>query len=179
MRISISSAYIAAILAAGTVPIGSDSIFAAEINPPFTPTTVAPSTDLKSDAINHLREFTLATSEETVLGGKAAMLMGLVETNQSVPTEQVSVALTDEIRFFTVSIVPDSDDIILTVKRDAAVRKMYLTNSKFLLRAAIVHEDGTPRLVPNEQAAAGFESLLMFWIEKSKSLQAGHTGHVH
>lgn len=134
---------------------------------------------VESDAINDLREFTLAASEDTVLGGKAAMLLGLVETNRSVPTKQVSVALTDEIRFFTVSTVPNSDDIILTIKKDAAVRKMYLTNSKFLLRAAVVHEDGAPHLISNEQAAAGFEALLMFWIEKSKSLRTGQAGHVH
>ena len=141
------------------------------------PITVALFTDVDRDAINHLREFTLATSEETVLGGKAAMLMGLVETSRSVPTKQISVALTDEVRFFTVSIVPDTDDIILTVKRDAAVRKMYLTNSKFFLRAAVVHENGTPRVISNDQAVAGFEALLAFWIEKAKNLQAGH--HVH
>lgn len=128
----------------------------------------------KSDAINHLRAFTLATSEDTVLGDKTAMLLGLVETNRSVPTKQVSVALTDNIRFFTVSTVPDSDDIILTIKQDAAVRIMYLTNSKLLLRAAAVHENGTPHLISNEEAAAGFEALLMFWVEKSKSLQGGH-----
>lgn len=128
----------------------------------------------KSDAINHLRAFTLATSEDTVLGDKTAMLLGLVETNRSVPTKQVSVALTNDIRFFTVSTVPNSDDIILTIVQDAAVRIMYLTNSKLLLRAAAVHENGTPHLISNEEAAAGFEALLMFWVEKSKSLQAGH-----
>ncbi|MGH7215871.1 MAG: hypothetical protein ACREIG_01390 [Nitrospiraceae bacterium] len=69
----------------------------------------------KSDAINHLRTSILATSEDTVLGDKAAMLLGLGETNRSVPTKQVSVALTDEIRFFTVSTVPNSDDVILTI----------------------------------------------------------------
>src|SRR5437868_5439242 len=94
----------------------------------------------KSDAINHLRAFTLATSEDTVLGDKTAMLLGLVETNRSVPTRQISVALTDDIRFFTVSTVPNSDDIILTIVQDAAVRIMYLTNSKLLLRAAISEE---------------------------------------
>jgi hypothetical protein len=128
----------------------------------------------KNDAINYLRAFTLATSEDTVLGDKAAKLLGLVETNRSVPTKQVSVALTDETRFFTVSTVPNSDDIILTIKQDAAVRIMYLTNSKFLLRAAVVHENGTPHLISNEDAAAGFEALLMFWVEKAKNLQAGH-----
>jgi hypothetical protein len=128
----------------------------------------------KSDAINHLRAFTLATSEDTVLGDKTAMLLGLVETNRSVPTKQVSVALTNDIRFFTVSTVPNSDDIILTIKQDGAVRIMYLTNSKLLLRAAAVPENGTPHLISNEEAAAGFEALLMFWVEKSKSLQGGH-----
>ena len=128
----------------------------------------------RSDAINHLRAFTLATSEDTVLGDKTAMLLGLVETNRSVPTKQVSVALTNDIRFFTVSTVPNSDDIILTIVQDAAVRIMYLTNSKLLLRAAAVHENGTPHLISNEEAAAGFEALLMFWVEKAKSLQSGH-----
>ena len=128
----------------------------------------------KSDAINQLRAFTLATSEDTVLGDKAAMLLGLVETNRSVPTKQVSVALTDDIRFFTVSTMPNSDDIILTIIKDAAVRIMYLTNSKLLLRAAVVHQNGTPHLIANEEAAAGFEALLMFWVEKAKSYQAGH-----
>jgi len=133
----------------------------------------------KSDAIDHLRAFTLATSEDTVLGDKPAMLLGLVETNRSVPTKQVSVALTNDIRFFTVSTVPNSDDIILAIVQDAAVRIMYLTNSELLLRAAAVHENGTPHLISNEEAAAGFEALLMFWVEKDKSLQAGHPGHVH
>ena len=128
----------------------------------------------KSDAINHLRAFTLATSEDTVLGDKTAMLLGLVETNRSVPTKQVSVALTDDIRFFTVSTVPNSDDIILAIVQDGAVRIMYLTNSKLLLRAAAVHENGTPHLISNEEAVAGFEALLMFWVEKSKNLQTGH-----
>jgi hypothetical protein len=100
--------------------------------------------DNKSDAIDHLRAFTLATSEDTVLGDKTAMLLGLVETNRSVPSKQVSVALTNDLRFFTVSIVPNSDDIILTILQDGAVRIMYLTNSKLLLRAAAVHENGTP-----------------------------------
>ena len=36
----------------------------------------------KSDAINHLRAFTLATSEDTVLGEKAAMLLAWLK-----PTE--------------------------------------------------------------------------------------------
>jgi hypothetical protein len=128
----------------------------------------------KSAAIHHLRAFTLATSEDTVLGDNAARLLGLGETTRSVPTKQVSVALTDEIRFFTVSTVPNSDDVILTIKRDGAVRIMYLTNSTFLLRAAVVHENGTPHVIANEEAAAGFEALLMFWVEKAKSLQAGH-----
>ena len=109
----------------------------------------------KSDAINHLRAFTLATSEDTVLGEKAAMLLGLVETNRSVPTKQVAVALTDDMRVFTVSTVPNSDDIILTIKQNAAVQMiMYLTNSKLLLRAAAVHQNGTPHLISNEEAAA-------------------------
>jgi len=129
----------------------------------------------QSDAIDHLRAFTLATSEDTVLGGKAAMLLGLVETNRTVPTKQISVALTNDIRLFTVSTVPNSDDIILTVKQDGAVRMiMYLTNSKLLLRAAAVHENGTPHLISNAEAAASFEALLIFWVEKAKSLQAGH-----
>lgn len=102
------------------------------------------------------------------------MLLGLVETNRSVPTKQVSVALTDDIRFSTVSTVPNSDDIILTIVQAAAVRIMYLTNSKLLLRAAAVHENGTPHLISNEEAAVGFEALLMFWVEKAKSLQASH-----
>jgi hypothetical protein len=51
---------------------------------------------------------------------------------------------------------------------------MYLTNSKLLLRAAAVHENGTPHLISNEEASAGFEALLMFWVEKAKGLQAGH-----
>lgn len=127
------------------------------------------------DAIDHLRAFTLATSEDTVLGEKAAMLLGLVETNRTVPTKQVSVAVTDGIRVFTVSTVPNSDDIILTIKEVAPMRIiMYLTNSKLLLRAAAVHENGTPHLISNEEAAAGVEALLMFWVEKAKSLQAGH-----
>jgi len=109
-----------------------------------------------------------------VLGDKTAMLLGLVETNRSVPTKQVSVALTDDIRFFTVSTVPSSDDIILAIVQDAAVRIMYLTNSKLLLRAVAVHENGTPHLIANEKAAAGFEALLMFCVEKAKSLQSGH-----
>ncbi|OAI46200.1 hypothetical protein AYO43_01350 [Nitrospira sp. SCGC AG-212-E16] len=128
----------------------------------------------KSDAINHLRAFTLATSEDTVLGDKTAMLLGLVETNRSVPTKQVSVALTNDIRFFTVSTVSNSDDIILTIVQDGAVRIMYLTNSTLLLRATAVLENRTPHLISNEEAAAGFEALLLFWVEKSKSLQAGH-----
>jgi hypothetical protein len=94
----------------------------------------------KSDAINHLRAFTLAASEDTGLGDKTAMLLGLVETNRSVPTKQVAVALTNDLRFFAMSTVPNSDDIILTMIQDAAVRIMYLTNSKLLLRAAAVHE---------------------------------------
>lgn len=144
----------------------------------FPVASLAQSVD-KSAAMNHLRAFTLATSEDTVLGAKAAMLLGLVETNRSVPTKQVSVALTDDVRFFTVSTVPHSDDIILTIQQDAAVRIMYLTNSKLLLRAAVVHETGTPHVISVEEAAAGFEALLTFWVEKSKSLQAGPAGHVH
>lgn len=132
-----------------------------------------------SEAINHLKEFTMATSEDTVLGGQAAMLLGLVEVNRSVPTKQVSVVLTDEIRFFTVSIVPNTDDIILAVKRDEAVRRMYLTNSKFLLRTAVIHENGAPHVISNEEAAAGFESLCTFWIEKAKNIKAGPASHVH
>jgi hypothetical protein len=189
MRTFLISSSIAAIMALSVAPIGHDISFATEVDPPVLeaateravaqppPTIRASFTDVESDAINQLREFILATSEETVLGGKAAKLIGLVETDRSVPTKQVSVALTEEIRYFTVSTEPNSDDIILTIKRDMAVRRMYLTNSKFILRAAVVHEDGTPQVVPNEQAAAGFEALLMFWVEKSKSLQAGHTHH--
>ncbi|MGH7217093.1 MAG: hypothetical protein ACREIG_07650 [Nitrospiraceae bacterium] len=189
MRTFIISSCIVAIIALSIAPVGNNISFAAEVDPrvpkPTTDETVAQPaqtvrasfTDLERDAITQLREFTMATSEETVLGGKAAMLMGLVEIDRSVPTKQVSVALTEEIRYFTVSTEPNSDDIILTIKRDAAVRMMYLTNSKFLLRAAVVHEDGAPQVIPNEQAAAGFEALLMFWVEKSKSLQAGHTHH--
>ena len=135
--------------------------------------------DNKSDAINHLRAFTLATSKDAVLGGKAAMLLGLVETPRSVPTRQVSVALTDDIRFIAVSTVQDSDDIILAIRQDEVMRIMYLTSSK-LLRAAVVNENGAPHLMSNEEAAAGFEALLVFWAEKGKSLQAGHQGgHVH
>jgi hypothetical protein len=37
-------------------------------------------------------------------------------------------------------------------------------------------KDGTPHLISNEEASAGFEAVLMFWVEKAKSLQ---TGHVH
>jgi len=189
MRTFLISSSIAAIMALSVAPIGKDITFAAEIDPPVlesttdhtvaqpAPTVRASFTDVESDAINQLREFTLATSEETVLGGKAAKLIGLVDTDRSVPTKQVSVALTEEIRYFTVSTEPNSDDIILTIKRDMAVRKMYLTNSKFILRAAVVHEDGPPHVIPNEQAAASFEALLMFWVEKSKSLQAGSTHH--
>ncbi len=132
-----------------------------------------------SEAINHLKEFTMATSEDTILGGQASMLMGLVETNRNVPTKQVSVALTDEMRFFTVSVVPNSDDIILTIKRDDAVRKMYLTNSKFLLRTAVIHENGPPHVISNEEAAAGFDALCRFWIEKAKNIKAGPAGHIH
>jgi hypothetical protein len=188
MRTFLISSSIAAIMALSVAPIGHDISFATEVDPPVLeaateravaqPAPIRASfTDVESDAINQLREFILVTSEETVLGGKAAKLIGLVETDRSVPTKQVSVALTEEIRYFTVSTEPNSDDIILTIKRDMAVRRMYLTNSKFMLRAAVVHEDGTPQVVPNEQAAAGFEALLMFWVEKSKSLQGG--GHVH
>jgi hypothetical protein len=60
----------------------------------------------KSDAIDHLRAFTPATSEDTVLGDKTAMLLGQVETNRSVPTKHVSVALTNDLRCFSVSTVP-------------------------------------------------------------------------
>ena len=82
------------------------------------------------------------------MGEKAAMLLGLVETNRSVPTKQVSVALTDGIRVFTVSTVPNSDDIILTRKEVAPMRiTMYLTNSKLLLREAAVHDNGAPHLI--------------------------------
>jgi hypothetical protein len=136
--------------------------------------------DNKSDAINHLRAFTLATSKDAVLGGKAAMLLGLVETPRGVPTRQVSVALTDDIRFFAVSTIQDSDDIILAIRQDEVMRIMYLTSSKLLLRAAVVNEDDAPHLMSNGEAAAGFEALLVFWAEKGKSLQAGHQGsHVH
>lgn len=176
-------------MALSVAPSGNDITFAAVVPPPVpesttdgtvaqpAPTVRASLTEVESDAINQLREFTLAASEETVLGAKAAKLIGLVETDRNIATKQVSVALTDEIRYFTVSTEPNSDDIILTIKRDVAVRRMYLTNSKFILRAAVMHEDGAPQVIPKEQAAAGFEALLMFWVEKSKSIQAGHTHH--
>jgi hypothetical protein len=189
MRAFLISLSIIAIMAVSIAPIGHDISFAAEGDRPVleltndgtvaqpVSTIRASLTDVERDAINQLREFTLATSEETVLGGKAAKLIGLVETDRSVPTKQLSVALTEEIRYFSLSTEPNSDDIILTVKRDMAVRRMYLTNSKFILRAAVVHEDGAPQVIPNEQAAVAFEVLLRFWVEKSKSLQAGHTHH--
>jgi hypothetical protein len=82
-----SLSFIATIITSSIAPIGNNSILAAPINPQFlqsaaivlSPRIILISfTDLEGDAIHHLREFTLATSEETVLGGKAAKLMGLV-----------------------------------------------------------------------------------------------------
>jgi hypothetical protein len=46
---------------------------------------------------------------------------------------------------------------------------MYLTNSTLLLRATAVLENRTPHLISNEEAAAGFEASLLFWLKNLRA----------
>ena len=193
LRTFMGSAYISAMLASSVAPIRNNTTLAAAINPhllqsvatgmgismPAPAATTIPvplavaifsDTQLSDDAFSRLREYILATPREASIGPVAAKLLGLEANGQSVPIKQMSYTLADGKRYFNVATKPNSDDIILAIKRNEAMTILYLTNSKLVLRATLVLEPNNSYLITNEQAAAGFKALLEFWAEKAKTL---------
>ncbi len=126
--------------------------------------------ELSGDAFMRLREYTLTNSEQSTIGPNAARLLGLEVTASSIPTKNVSSVLPDGECYFVVSLKPNTDDIVLIEIRESAPLIMYLTNSKAELRVVLVNNPGRPYLIANDQAAAGFQALLEFWVEAAKTL---------
>lgn len=128
--------------------------------------------ELSSDAFMRLREYTLTNSEQSTIGPNAAKLLGLEVTGSHISTKNVSSLLPDGECYFVVSLKPNTDDIVLIEIRESAPLIMYLTNSRAELRAVLVNNPGHPYLIANEQAAAGFQVLLDFWVEAAKTLSS-------
>lgn len=126
--------------------------------------------ELSGDAFVRLREYTLTNSEQSTIGPNAAKLLELEVTGLSIPTKNVSSLLPDGECYFVVSLKPNTDDIVLIEIRESAPLIMYLTNSKAELRVVLVNNPGRPYLIANDQAAAGFQALLEFWVEAAKTL---------
>lgn len=126
--------------------------------------------ELSSGAFIRLREYTLTNSEQSTIGPNAAKLLGLEVIDSRIPTKNVSSLLPDGECYFVVSLKPNTDDIVLIEIREGSPLIMYLTNSRAELRAVLVNNPGRPYLIANEQAAAGFQVLLEFWVEAAKTL---------
>lgn len=90
-------------------------------------------------------------------------LLGITKGDEAIDLKAITKVVGDIRHTFAVSQKPGSDDIlILTISPDGSTT-VYLTNTKLVLRAACVVENGQPRLIVNEQAQAGFQSELKFY----------------
>ncbi len=187
------SAYLSAMLASSVAPIRTDATLAAPFDPEIMrvmaeslnggvstpnqaavsapapiPVTTHSDTEQTIDAISRLRAFTLSGPDETHIIAKAARVLGLAD--REIPTKQIVSTLIDGKLYFTVSIQPNSDDILLTVKRNGIPLTLYLTNSNLELRAAFINEPGNPHQIAPEQAGRDFKILLQYWAEQAKTL---------
>jgi hypothetical protein len=64
---------------------------------------------------------------------------------------------------FTIPVKPATDDIIFTFRDLAGVTYNYLSDSNRKLRKAMVADADGTRIVPNDQADAGFQDSLKAW----------------
>jgi hypothetical protein len=106
----------------------------------------------------------VAASRKQATADKAiTRLLGITTGEEAIDLKAIAKTV-DEVRHtLAVSQKPGSDDLLLVVARPQAPTIYYLTNTKLVLRAACVVENGQPRLIVNEQAQAGFQSELKFY----------------
>ena len=141
---------------------------ARSVIPAFGITPINP--EFSEGAFMRLREYTLTNPEQSRIGPNVARLLGLEVAGLSIPTKYVSAPFPDGTCYFSVSLKPNTDDIIIIETRGDVPLIMYLTNSKLELRAALVNEPGHPHLITNERVAARFRDILEFWTEAAKTL---------
>jgi hypothetical protein len=64
---------------------------------------------------------------------------------------------------FTIPVKPATDDIVFTFRDLAGVTYNYLSDSNRKLRKAMVADADGTRILPNDQADAGFQDSLKAW----------------
>jgi|CXWL01.1.fsa_nt_gi hypothetical protein len=118
-------------------------------------------------AFVRLRAFTLSHKSSAVLG--AGFILGLqknlIQTKQTYSLINKGTGKC----YFSVNI-DNHDDIFIMLKKDGEPLTLYLTNSKLEWRAAAINTPGNPRPMTKEESAEGFNALIEFWIENSKTV---------
>jgi hypothetical protein len=108
-----------------------------------------------------LRKVAMVSPESPRLNSRAATIFGLTKGGP-LDTKGLAAPTPKGPYFLNFSLTAGTDDVVFVVAGPPTVRA-FLTNSRLVLRAAAVQEQGVLRLITNEQAAAGFADALKTW----------------
>jgi hypothetical protein len=130
-----------------------------------------PMPPLGADALEKLRNAAFTEMPMPLaLDQRIVSLLKVGEDNEQVPSVRLTWLRPEGRHFIYFSLRDGADDIILSVLTPG-VTKLYLTSSQRVLRAAGILEPVTGRIVPNDQAAAGFQDELKVWAASTAALK--------
>ena len=114
-----------------------------------------------------LLERTAASQKKATAAQNVTHLLGITTGEEVIDLKAITKVVDDVRHTFSRSQRAGRDDILM-LRIISTTSTVYLTNSKLILRAACVVDNGQPRLITNEQALSGFQAELKFYNDTIK-----------
>src|SRR5687767_5628922 len=124
-----------------------------------SPSAAAPASEMNEELMARLIKYTRDVKETGALSARICKVLDLCDGARDMPLKYAVSDYDDGIHYFGLRPEAHAKDILIVVKRDT-IMEVYLTDKTGKLRAAAISENGTARLVTNEQAAAKFKTEL-------------------
>ena len=126
---------------------------------------------LGADALEKLRNAAVVEMPIPLqLDPRIASLLRIGDDNEQLPSVRLTWLRPEGRHFIYFSLKDGTDDIVLSVL-SPGLTKLYLTDSRLILRGAGILEPVTGRTVPSDQAAAGFQEELKIWAASEAALR--------
>lgn len=128
-----------------------------------TPAPATPAEPLSADALEKLRKITLSSNKATNLDPPVVKMLGLGRDGEAISVKQFRAETALGLYVLTIPVKPSADEVIFSFRDLSGTTFNYLSDSKRMLRAAMVADADGSRTIANDQAADGFRNQLTAW----------------
>ena len=127
---------------------------------------------LSAEMLEKLRRITASAARASNLETPVMKMLGLGKDGDTISVKQFRAETTIGLYVFTLPVKPASDYVLFSFRDLSGATYTYLSDSQRQLKAAMASDSDGNRILPNEDAAAGFRSILTAWGEIARRTKA-------